>query len=212
MLAAAAVLMTGFGLIYFFWKESGSRKPLIFKALATSMPVLLALYQAMVTNDIPAWWFFAGIVFYMAADVFLEIWFLTGVASFGIGHICVITGLLQMGAASWYAAVCFAVLCGMMFLVIRRYLKDLGNLLIPGVVYAVLLCLMASLAVSLGIQRLKPAAVLAGIGGVCFVVSDTLLAWSRLSGKRRRRYSAVLLVLYYLAVYLLAAGPYFGGW
>lgn len=210
MLAAAAVLMTGFGLIYFFWKESGSRKPLVFKALATLMPVLLALFHAVVTKDVFAWCIFAGTVFYMAADVLLEIWFLTGVASFGAGHICVIAGLFHVGAASWYAAVCFVILYGMMFIVTRHYLKDLENLLIPGMVYAALLCFMASMAVSLGIRNLSPAAVSAGIGGVCFVVSDTILGWSHLSGKRRRRYSAVLLALYYMAVYLLAAAPYFG--
>lgn len=209
MLAAAAVLMAGFGLIYFFWKESGSRKPLVFKALATFMPVLLALYRAAVTEEVSAWWIFAGVVFYMAADVLLEIWFLTGVVSFGIGHICVITGFLYMGAASWYVAGCFVILYGMMFVAVRRYLKDLENLLVPGLAYAALLCVMAAMAVSLGIQHFALPAVLTGIGGVCFVVSDTILGWSHLSGKRRRAYSAVLLVLYYLAVYLLAAGQYF---
>ena len=43
MLGMEAVFMAVFGLVYFFRKESGSRKPLIFKALATFMPVLMAL-------------------------------------------------------------------------------------------------------------------------------------------------------------------------
>lgn len=207
MLAAAAVFMVLFGCIYFFRKDGKSRRPLVFKAAATCMPVLLALYKALTAKEISSWFLFAGIVCYMAADVLLELWFLSGVTAFGIGHICVILSLIGSGAASWYTAAAFLVLYGGMFLVVRKYLKDLGNLLLPGFFYAALLCLMAAMAVSLGIGRQNPASILTGIGGVCFVVSDTILGWSHLSGKQSRRYSAALLILYYTAVYLLAAGP-----
>ena len=111
-----------------------------------------------------------------------------------------------IGALSLYTAVVFLILYGGMFLIVRKYLKDLGNLLLPGFFYAALLCLMAAMTVSLGMETQSLPAILTALGGVCFVVSDTILGWSHLSGNRRRRYSAVLLVLYYTAVYLLAAG------
>lgn len=206
MLITAAVLMILFGGIYYFWKESGSRKPLFFKAAATCMPVFLALYGAWNTKEFTSWLLFAGLLCYMAADVLLEIWFLSGVAAFGIGHICVILSMAGIGALSLYTAVVFLILYGGMFLIVRKYLKDLGNLLLPGFFYAALLCLMAAMTVSLGMETQSLPAILTALGGVCFVVSDTILGWSHLSGNRRRRYSAVLLVLYYTAVYLLAAG------
>ena len=206
MLIAAAVLMVLFGSSYFFWKEGGSRKPLIFKAVATLMAVLLAFYHAVNSEAADLWWLFFGILFYMAADVLLEIWFLSGVTAFGIGHICVIVSLLGTGAAAWNTVLIFLILYGGMFLVVRKYLKDLGKLLLPGFFYAALLCLMAALAISRGIKVQNLASVLTGIGGICFVVSDTILGWSHLSGNRRRGYSALLLILYYTAVYLLAAG------
>ena len=115
MLGTAAIFMTVFGLVYFFWKESGSRKPLIFKALATFMPVLLALSAAVSSQTPLAWWTFAGIVCYMAADILLEIWFLAGVASFGAGHICLITGILLEGRGWRSAVILFVILYGFMF-------------------------------------------------------------------------------------------------
>lgn len=208
MLPATAVFMLIFGLIYFFWKESGGRKPLIFKALATFMPVLLALYYAWISKENFAWWIFAGTVCYMAADVLLEIWFLTGVAFFGAGHICVMVGLLKQGVSFWYVILGFILLLGLMFLSMRNYIAKLGGLLIPGLIYASLLCLMAAMAVSVGVWANDISGFLQGMGGICFVISDTILGWSYLSGKRERKYSAVLLALYYLAVYLLASGGY----
>ena len=208
MLAAAAVLMALFGGIYFSRKEGGSRKPLVFKAAATCMPVLLALYHAWGTKETASWWLFAGILCYMAADVLLEIWFLSGVTVFGIGHVCVVMSLTGDGTASGYVAVIFLILFAGMFLVLRKYVKDLGSLFLPGAVYAALLCLMAAKAVSLGIGGRDLPSILTGIGGVCFVISDTVLGWSHLSGRQNRSYSALLLILYYLAVYLLAAGRY----
>lgn len=209
MLYAAACFMLIFGLVYFFWKESGSKKPLVFKALATFMPVLLALCYARNTGSFSAWCVFAGLFCYMAADVLLEIWFLTGVAFFGAGHICVMIGVVQRNGVSWYVLAAFAVLYGGMFLAIRRYMGELRGLLVPGLIYAALLCLMAALTVAAGITSYSLSTILMGAGGVCFVVSDTILGWSHLSGKRRRQNSAILLALYYMAVYLLSASQYF---
>ena len=204
MLGTAAVFMTIFGLVYLFWKESGGRKALIFKALATLMPVLLALYYAVTSQTLQAWWTFAGIVCYMAADVLLEIWFLAGAASFGMGHICLIVGILQAGRNSWTAIIWFAALYGLMFFVLRPHLDKLeGRLLVPGFVYAALLCIMAALMAAWGMRAGGVPGIIGGAGGICFVISDTILGWRHLSQKKSRGHSAVLLILYYLAVYLL---------
>ena len=209
MLGTAAIFMTVFGLVYFFWKDSGSRKPLIFKALATFMPVLLALSAAVSSQTPLAWWTFAGIVCYMAADVLLEIWFLAGVASFGAGHICLITGILLDGRGWRSAVISFVILYGFMFLILRPHLDRLERrLLVPGFVYAALLCIMAAMMASWGIHAGSIQGIIGGAGGIFFVISDTILGWSHLSGKRTRWHSAVLLTLYDLAVYFLAVSLY----
>ena len=209
MLGMEAVFMAVFGLVYFFRKESGSRKPLIFKALATFMPVLMALSFAVSSQTPMAWWTFAGIVCYMAADVLLEIWFLAGVASFGVGHICLITGILLDGCGWRNAVILFVILYGFMFLILRPHLNRLERrLLVPGFVYAALLCFMAAFMASWGMNDGSMPGIIRGAGGIFFVISDTSLGWSYLSGKRARWHSAVLLTLYYLAVYFLAVSLY----
>lgn len=209
MLGTAAIFMTVFGLVYFFWKDSGSRKPLIFKALATFMPYCWRFLLPCLPPDSSGLVDFAGIVCYMAADVLLEIWFLAGVASFGAGHICLITGILLDGRGWRSAVISFVILYGFMFLILRPHLDRLERrLLVPGFVYAALLCIMAAMMASWGIHAGSIQGIIGGAGGIFFVISDTILGWSHLSGKRTRWHSAVLLTLYYLAVYFLAVSLY----
>lgn len=201
-----ALFMAVFGSVYFFWKKSGSKKPLIFKALATLMPALFTLFAAVQTKESVLWWGFAGIVCYMFADVLLEIWFLTGVACFGVGHIFLVMAILQKCRVSGNAVIYFLVLYLLMLLVNRPYVKKLERLAVPGFLYAALLCLMSSIAVAGGLDIGGVEGSALAAGGICFVVSDTILSWIYLSGKKNTRYSAVLLVLYYFAVFCLAVG------
>ena len=63
--------------------------------------------------------------------------------------------------------------------------------------YVLVLSMMAALAVTAG--GVVPAA-----GGLCFAVSDVLLGRNRLGKHRSKVRGALVLILYYAAVYLFA--------
>ena len=66
------------------------------------------------------------------------------------------------------------------------------------------LSVMASFAVAGGLNSSETSGLIPALGGVCFVVSDILLAVNRIGRKRSKVRGAAVLILYYLSVYLLA--------
>ena len=172
----------------------------------------------------------AAIVFYMAADVLLECRFIWGAVCFGIGHICMAAGFLLSGesvlhlgengpfavdtgllgltlafCAVFAAAACSALHC-------YFYSLQKKKLFYPMLAYLLILSMMAALAVTAGVRAgfggsggisaakgMIPAA-----GGLCFAVSDVLLGRNRLGKHRSVVCGALVLLLYYAAVYLFA--------
>ena len=228
-----AVLMAVFGTYYFQNKKRHRKAALLCKALATSVPGFLLvgyLYGARAggsaggvlsgrADGVTAGAAFAAtlaaIVFYMAADVLLECRFIWGAVCFSVGHICMAAGFLLSGESvlrlkenGGYAvdagllclalAVC-AVLVASACAALHRYFHSLKKkkLFYPLLAYVLILSLMAALAVTAG--GLIPAA-----GGLCFAVSDVLLGRNRLGKHRSKLCSALVLILYYAAVYLFA--------
>ena len=172
----------------------------------------------------------AAIVFYMAADVLLECRFIWGAVCFSIGHICMASGFLLSGesvlhlgengpfavdtgllgltlafCAVFAAAACSALHC-------YFYSLQKKKLFYPMLAYLLILSMMAALAVTAGVRAgfggsggisaakgMIPAA-----GGLCFAVSDVLLGRNRLGKHRSVVCGALVLLLYYAAVYLFA--------
>lgn len=228
-----AVVMAAFGTYYFRNKKRNRKQALLCKALATAVPGILLLGYLYGTRtgesagSIVSGWAdgvtwraaFAGtlaaIVFYMAADVLLECRFVWGAASFGFGHICMAAGFLLSGESVLHPAPNggYAVDAGLlgltlavcMFFVaaacaaLHRYFHSLKKkkLLYPLLAYVLVLSMMAALAVTAG-------GVVPASGGLCFAVSDVLLGRNRLGKHRSRVCGALILILYYAAVYLFA--------
>ena len=157
----------------------------------------------------------AAIVFYMAADVLLECRFVWGAVSFGVGHICMAAGFLlsgetvlvwkksggcsvDAGLLGLTLAVC-AVFVAAAWAALHRYFHSLKKkkLLYPLLAYVLVLSMMAALAVTAG-------GVVPASGGLCFAVSDVLLGRNRLGKHRSKVRGALVLILYYAAVYLFA--------
>ena len=86
LLAAAAVLTAAFGQHYFRNNTKKEKQVLVFKALATAMPVMLAFLYALTAQEVHrtlSLMILAGAFLCMTADVLLELYFLSGVVSFG---------------------------------------------------------------------------------------------------------------------------------
>lgn len=214
MTAAAAVCTVILGTFYIRLKKREKTKALACKALATFMPALLLLraVPSVEQGAIPVSlfsWTLAALVFYIAADVLLECRFVLGAVIFSAGHLCMIIGFLTGGEVSggsagiilltafFVVAACFAV---------RRHIPHLKGkrLLLPAIAYVAVLSVMASLGVIAGLQTGNCIGMFSALGGVAFVVSDILLGMNRLGRKRSRARGAAVLILYYLAVYLLS--------
>ncbi|MBM6750284.1 lysoplasmalogenase [Mediterraneibacter glycyrrhizinilyticus] len=214
MIAAAAVCTVVLGTFYIRLKKREKTKALACKALATFMPALLLLraVPSVEQGAIPVSlfsWTLAALVFYIAADVLLECRFVLGAVIFSAGHLCMIIGFLTGGEVSggsagiilltafFVVAACFAV---------RRHIPHLKGkrLLLPAIAYVAVLSVMASLGVIAGLQTGNCIGMFSALGGVAFVVSDILLGMNRLGRKRSRARGAAVLILYYLAVYLLS--------
>lgn len=201
---AAALCMAVFGTIYGSLKGKKGKKELVFKALATSMSVILALEAAWGADSLHRWMIAAGLVFCMAADVLLELKFLCGVVTFGFAHICLLLALIQVSEVRWYTILLTAGMYLVFLAAFAKCLPSLGGLKLPAVVYPALLCGMAALAVTYGIQNQSFHAFTLAAGGICFVVSDFILARRYLMEKKERWYGIAVLLFYYSAVYLIA--------
>lgn len=202
--SAAAFVMAVSGTIYGSWKGKKGNRELVFKALATSMAVILALEAAWGTGSLHRWLIAAGLVLCMAADVLLELRFLSGVVTFGCAHVCLLAALILTSGIRLYTVL---LALGMYFVFLAAFAKclpSLGGLKVPAVIYPALLCGMAALAVTYGIQNRSFHAVTLAAGGICFVVSDFILARRFLMEKKERWYGIAVLIFYYSAVYLIA--------
>ena len=171
-----------------------------------------------------------AILFYMAADVLLECRFIWGAVCFSIGHICMASGFLLSGesvlhlgengpfavdtgllgltlafCAVFAAAACSALHC-------YFYSLQKKKLFYPMLAYLLILSMMAALAVTAGVRAgfggsggiSAAKGMIAAAGGLCFAVSDVLLGRYRLGKHRSVVCGALVLLLYYAAVYLFA--------
>lgn len=219
MLAVSAMILLG--TYYFQRKKSDRVKALACKAGATAMPGLLLLCYGMENGGLTAagYWTLAAVLFYMAADVLLECRFVWGAVSFAVGHLCMIAGFvagmvgggITQGECIRFlriVVILFCVYVGAACLALRRYIPHLRakKLFLPAAAYLVILSAMAACAASAGSIKGGISGAVLAAGGICFVVSDVLLGQNRLGRKRSRVKGAAVLVLYYLAVYLFAAG------
>lgn len=171
-----------------------------------------------------------AILFYMAADVLLECRFIWGAVCFSIGHICMTTGFLLSGESvlrpkekggyiidagllCLTLAVC-AAFVAVACTALHRYFYFLKKkkLFYPLLAYVLVLSVMAALAVAAGVRicfgscgNISAASGLIPVsGGLCFAVSDVLLGRNRLGKHRSVVCGALVLILYYAAVYFFA--------
>lgn len=205
LLIMTAVLMMILGSIYVAGRERNKRKVLAFKAAATLAADMLAVIAALQEKTVSAWFVAVGIFLYACADILLEIKFIWGILCFGVGHVWMITGIGLQGISAGVSVLIFVLLYGIAFFVFRPYLGRLKQLKMPGLIYAALLCMMSAAAWGAAITAGTMWSWARAVGSLCFVISDGIIGWTFIHRSRTRCSGAILMVLYYLAVYLLGA-------
>lgn len=205
LLIMTAVLMMVLGSIYVAGRERNKRKVLAFKAAATLAADMLAVIAALQEKTVSAWFVAVGIFLYACADILLEIKFIWGILCFGVGHVWMITGIGLQGISAGASVLIFVLLYGIAFFVFRPYLGRLKQLKMPGLIYAALLCMMSAAAWGASITAGTMWSWARAVGSLCFVISDGIIGWTFIHRSRTRCSGAILMILYYLAVYLLGA-------
>jgi uncharacterized membrane protein YhhN len=152
----------------------------VFKPLTT---ILIAVLAATANGGADARYrarVVAGLVCSLAGDVFLMLpgdWFVPGLASFLVAHLCYIAAFTRGG---WRASPAPAVACGgYLMLLMWWLLPQAGDVRVPVAVYGVVICTMAWQAIERRLALGSAAAMLGALGAVLFVISDTALAVNR---------------------------------
>lgn len=209
MIVVAVSLMVIFGILYKGLEGRWGKKALIFKAAATAMAVAVCLAGTIRHLDAPALMVLAGLVCCMAADVVLEIAFIPGGGLFGAGHAFLIVAYWIWNPPSWKTIAIFLMVYGTVFWIFRREFPRLGRKRGLALLYLFFLGTMASMAVTLYVDKPSVWAGCAAAGGICFLASDVMIAWRVIKKRRERWLDRLLLTLYYAAVYLIACAVYF---
>lgn len=170
----------------------------------------LALLAVALTLDVvhdASWaWRIAALVFCLAGDVFLMLprdAFVPGLASFAVAQVLFSVSFVVSGVdrgrlfAAVIVAVPVAVLLGRRFVTAIRQ-RGRPELVAPVVVYIGVISAMAVTAVAAG-------PIVAVIGAVLFMVSDSLIAESRFV-EQRRWHGVGIMVTYHLALAGLVLG------
>lgn len=200
-----AICMIIFGILYGFLRKKQGNKSLIWKALATSMPMIVAFTGAVKTQGLYGWLITAGIVICMVADVVLEINFIKGIIVFGCAHICFTAAYLQVTSAGIQTVLVFLLIYAAVVFVFRKALKEMKELKIPAFIYMAFLVFMVSMSATVFTVYQNHRAVLAFMGSACFLISDCIIGFRTVYDKKSNVYGAVILILYYGAVYAIGS-------
>jgi len=177
----------------------------VLKPLTTSLIILVAL---LATTPVPAAYktfILAGLVFSLAGDVFLmlpEKWFQAGLGSFLAAQALYILAFKPETKAGLSAPVLLPfLLYGLLFF--RMLSPSLGKLKLPVLIYTAAITVMAWLAACRYVYRGGTKPLLAFVGALLFLVSDSVLAYDRFA-KKLGPARLVILGTYFPAQLLIA--------
>ncbi len=178
----------------------------IFKPLTTSLIILIALQATASTNVFYKYAIVAGLIFSLAGDIFLMLpsdRFIAGLVSFLAAHLCYIVAF--SAETGFYLSVLGLLpflLYGIAILAVL--IPHVNNKLrLPVTIYTIVIVVMAWQALGQWLHLEQTRTLLAFLGAVIFVVSDSALAINRF---RKPFKSARLVTLgtYFVAQWLIA--------
>jgi uncharacterized membrane protein YhhN len=149
-------------------------KPATLAALVAVATTITPVHDAGARRD----WFVAALALSLLGDVLLMLpadAFVAGLGAFLAGHVLYVAGFWSHGPAGALFAVVLVAVLAVLSPVATRILTALRGereMAVPVALYMAVIAVMASSALSSG-------SLLAALGAVLFVVSDTMIAWNR---------------------------------
>ena len=202
----SALFMAFWGTLYFQNRKRKKKWPLFFKAAATCIPLGEAFFYCLsdgFQNPVRLG-IMVGALFCAAADVLLELHFLSGMTFFALGHVCFLAALLHAVPLSFRHFLFFLLLFAASLLFHGRQLSKTGKPALPIVLYGALLSAMT--AAALAALRISP---MAAAGALLFYLSDNMICLRLYKPGRSGAFSAFVLIFYYSAVWLLCSSTRF---
>jgi uncharacterized membrane protein YhhN len=183
----------------------------VFHAIAKAclVPLVLAVYVSG-ANSV----FFPvvlALVFGWLGDILLVKiedvrFFRLGLAGFLLGHICYIPSMLHFaGRLNIPVLVISLVVAAVLGVFIRKIIRPSREMSIPSIAYETVILLMAASALQLFIARGTPFGALVFAGSLCFLVSDSMLAFFTFRAEPKYGYFLVMLT-YITAQFCIALG------
>ena len=166
-----------------------------FKALATFSAFVVALHGLCKSYSVSDLFLCIGLMVCTAADVILDIRFVPGMGVFALGHLMYSTAYVLKCPPGTVNFIVMCVFMATMLSLIFRYGNKLGRRKPAFALYAMVLSIMLSLAITQ-----KP---LLLTGAALFVSSDLMLARNMIFGMNRKM-DYLTLAIYYLGQFLIA--------
>lgn len=206
--AGAIPLMVLFLLLYKFCLQANmGRLSLLAKCGGSFISVFAAGFFAWAQDFSPfSSLLFWGLVLCVIADALLDIYFIAGVAAFGLAHILFILRLFTLAQPGIPNLILWILLCALSIFLFRKEVRSTRNPIL--LVYPLVLTAMASLSITLPFT-LGMLALPTAIGGILFTFSDFLVGKSFFD-KKPNHGGAIIMTTYYAALYLFAVNVSFG--
>jgi uncharacterized membrane protein YhhN len=178
----------------------------LFKPLTVVFILLIALQPNQPTSPFYRYMIIAGLLFSLAGDIFLMLprdrFFIQGLVSFLVAHLFYIAAFMFESRRSFsiLGVIPFLIYGCLMLRVLRPHL---GKMRVPVLFYMLAILMMGWTATSRWIITEQPGSLLAMLGALFFIASDSLLALDKFKGRFR---SAQLLIFstYVIAQWLIA--------
>ncbi|NLC33137.1 MAG: lysoplasmalogenase [Clostridiales bacterium] len=198
-LAAACFILMAFGCFLYLRGESyGFLRPkaiLAIKGGTTLLAAFLAFY-GFLQSGLPAHFLISvGIAVCAAADVVLNLRFKLGMLVFALGHICYISAFVIGGGIHPLNVIIYFIFIMVILLLSGKLKNHLSQAAAPFLAYSFIIAAMFSLALT------QP--LLAALGALLFVLSDSLL-FLRFVMTPKPGHHAAVMSAYYLAQFFLA--------
>ena len=176
----------------------------LFKPLTVVFIILIALQAKHPTSPFYRRAIIAGLLFSLAGDIFLMLpdRFIQGLASFLAAHVFYIAAFTREsgGALSFSTLIPFLIYGGMM---LRVLWPHLGKMKLPVMIYVAAILMMGWTAAGRRLLTEQEGSLLAFLGAILFIASDSVLALDKFRG-RFRSAQLLILVTYFTAQWLIA--------